>query len=123
MTEYSFLLMFGLLIAGIVIGVALTMVLRKYPKAEQNVGQALLLVALALRATFDDTEVTAVAGWIYDNTMVSQYYSRDAWLALVLRVFKMLPQQTAVAAGATAADKLPAQPSGPAVVEGGLLTG
>ena len=103
MSEYNFLIMFGLLIAGIVIGVVLAMVLRKYPKAEQNVGQALLLVALALRATFDDAEVTAVAGWVYDNTMVSQYYDREAWLALVRRVFNMLPQQTAEAAQRTAA--------------------
>lgn len=96
--DYNFLLMFALLIAGIVIGVVLVMVLRKYPAGEQNVGQALLLVALALRATFDDAEVAAVAGWIYDRTIVSDYYKRDDWLALVRRVFAMLPKQTAEAA-------------------------
>lgn len=98
MADWNFLLMFALLIAGIVIGVVLAMVLRKYPKAEQNVGQALLLVALALRATFDEAEVEAAAGYIYDHTMVGQYYGREDWLALARRVFAMLPQRTAVAA-------------------------
>lgn len=100
MADYSFLIMFGVLVAGIVIGVMLALVLRKYPTTEQNVSQALLLVALALRATFDEAEVDAVAGYIFDHTMVSQYYGRDAWLALVRRVFNMLPQRTAVAAAA-----------------------
>lgn len=109
MSEYNFLIMFGLLIAGIVIGVVLAMVLRKYPKAEQNVGQALLLVALALRATFDDAEVTAVASWVYKNTMVSQYYAEADWLALALRVFKMLPQRTALEAQQTASAAAPDQ--------------
>lgn len=94
----NFLLMFALLIAGIVIDVVLALVLKRYPGTEQNVSQALLLVALALRATFDDAEVEAVAGYIYDQTMVSEYYSRADWLALVLRVFAMLPKQTAEAA-------------------------
>lgn len=120
MADWNFLITFAVLLAGIVIGVVLAMVLRKYPATEQNVGQALLLVALALRATFDDAEVAAVAGWIYDNTMVSQYYTRDAWLALVLRVFKMLPQQTATTAAAAAQ---PAMAASSTVVEGGLMTG
>lgn len=98
MADWNFLLMFGVLVAGIVIGVVLAMVLKRYPATEQNVSQALLLVALALRATFDDAEVKAVASWVYKNTMVSQYYGEDDWTALVLRVFAMLPQRTALAA-------------------------
>lgn len=104
MNEYSFLLMFALVVAGIVIGVVITLILRtRFPQTEQSIGQALLLIALALRATFDEAEVRAVAGWIYDNTMVSQHYEREAWIALALRVFNMLPQQTAEAAQAASA--------------------
>jgi len=99
MTDYNFLFMFAALVAGIVIGVVVMLVVKaRYPQNEQNVGQALLLVALALRATFDDAEVTAVASWVYEKTLVSDYYSKDDWIALVLRVFAMLPQQTAVQA-------------------------
>lgn len=101
--DSNFLPMFGLLVAGIVIGVVTALVVKaRFPQSEQYVGQALLLVALALRATFDEAEVKAVAGWIYDQTLVSKYYEREAWISLVLRVFAMLPQQTAVAAQATA---------------------
>lgn len=99
--DANFLLMFAVMVAGIVIGAVLALVIKaRSPQGEQNVGQALLLVALALRTTFDDAELTAVAGWVYDHTMVGDYYSKDAWIALVLRVFAMLPKQTAEAAGA-----------------------
>lgn len=103
--EANFLLLFAAMVAGIAIGVVVMLVVKaRYPQNEQNVGQALLLVALALRATFDDAEVMAVAGWVYERTMVSQYYSKDDWIALALRVFALLPQQTAVQASAAASD-------------------
>ena len=97
--DANFVLMLAVLVAGIVIGVVVMLIVKaRYPQGEQNVGQALLLVALALRATFDDAELTAVAAWVYDHTMVGDYYGKDDWIALVLRVFAMLPKETAAQA-------------------------
>lgn len=79
---------------GFVVGVAavtavgLLWLRRRDAERAEVVQAALAAVARAINDVLSDAEVRALAGWAYDVFGVSQYYSREEWVLLCLRLVR-----------------------------------
>lgn len=85
----------GILAAVVVVAVAACVATAALMVARQKdagraatIEQALAAVARAINDVLGDAEVRALASWAYDRFGVSQYYSREEWVALCLRVVR-----------------------------------
>lgn len=85
------------LIAGA--GIALMFARKRDPERAATIAEALAIVARAVSSTMTDAEIKALASWIYDNSGVSKYYSRTAWIEFCLR---LVPRTVPVASLARA---------------------
>lgn len=71
-----------------VAAVGLLWLRRRDAERAEVVQAALAAVARAINDVLSDAEVRALAGWAYDRFGVSQYYSREDWVALCLRLVR-----------------------------------
>lgn len=79
------------------LAVALWYAGRSDPARAEVVQLGLAAVARAVNGALGDAEVEALASWAYDWFGVSEYYSREAWIAFVLR--RVRGAETDLAAG------------------------
>lgn len=79
---------------------ALMWLRRSDPDRAAVVAEALAAVARAVSSTMTEAEIRAIASWIYDNSGVSKYYTRAAWIQFCLRI---IPRAAPAASQARAA--------------------
>ena len=73
---------------AVVASVGLLWLRRRDAGRAEVVQAALAAVARAINDVLSDAEVRALAVWAYEHFGVSQYYSREDWVALCLRLVR-----------------------------------
>lgn len=89
MGDYTVLTVVGFVAAVAAVAALGLLFARKRDAGQAElIAEALAAVARAINETLGDAEVSALASWAYDRFGVSQYYSREDWVALCLRLVR-----------------------------------
>jgi hypothetical protein len=73
-------------------GIGLMFARKQDPARAELIDEALATVARTLGALLGDTEIRAVASWVYDAMGVSAYYSKEDWIAYCMRMLRRADQ-------------------------------